>query len=116
MESAEQPVVTEAPKTVEFSLKNYASQEIPSFNQALQRVGINTRASIVFGSAVHPSEVSASTKVNPTRWDVDVLEIVDSIASLREKPSQVIQTDSGRRYGCIVAPSGGLLSYKKLGQ
>lgn len=114
MESAEQPVVTEATRTIDFSLKDYASTEIPAFNQALQRIGVSPSASIVFGSAVHPSEESQSIQVNPQRWDVDVLEIVDSIAPLREKPDQIIQTDSGQRYGCIVTPSGGVTELQEV--
>ena len=115
MESAEQPIITEAPKTIEFSLKDYAGTEVPSFNQALQRIGVSPSVSIVFGSAVHPSEKSQSTQIDPPRWDIDVLEIVDSIAPLREKPDQVIQADSGQRYGCIIPPSGGVTELQEIG-
>lgn len=109
------PEIAEALQTKEFSLKDYANTEVPSFNKALQKIGVNSHASIVFGSAVHPSEASASIKLNPQRWDVDILEIVDSIASLREKPDQVLLTDSGKRYGCIVPPSGGVAELQEIG-
>lgn len=95
----------ENPNIVEFSLKDYADLEVKSFNSALEGVGIKPSASIVFGSAVNPTPESSSIKLNPSRWDVDLLEIVDTIAPLREKPHQFVTTDTGSRYGCIVPPT-----------
>ncbi len=111
----EQQAKAEEQKALEFSLKDYATKEVPQLNKSLQKIGVNSRASIVFGSAVHPSEKSASTKLNPERWDVDVLEIVDSIASMRDKPDQVVKTESGLTYGLLVPPTGGVTELQEIG-
>ena len=80
----------------EISLEDYARYELQQLNDALGKNGVSVIFSMVFGSAIAPREQSESVKVNPKRWDVDVLIVIKDASSLREVDR--ILTESRKNY------------------
>lgn len=79
-----------------FSLEKYTTVAVEDFSRVLEKHNSKVIFTMVFGSAITPREKSESIKIDPLRWDVDVLWIIDS----REEIAAVTQltTESGKVY------------------